>query len=383
MKGQRQSPIVLILAAVLAAACASPAGGIAITPTPEPTAEGGRAHEAPVTDFDSLLQNLRVAGGTVEATGETIEQPFFSVPARVAKFNDADLQVFEYASEADAAADAALVAPDGRSVGTGMVTWVATPHFYRAGRFIVLYVGDDAATLGMLEGALGEPFAGGEAPGDDAGAVPTACVPQGPDRLQYVNPTMGYCLLHPARFTVNVVEVANVLIEGPAIGEGPQPMRAGVQITVVPAEGRSVSQVVDQVASEYAGLPITRTPGALGGEAAEIVEGLPGVTGSRDVFAVLEDKVYRLRFYPADPAFPQVAPDVDELWEAVSASFAFLPKAFTLGDGGGSRFAIVHGGAGARGRGKGAGRVACLCQPLYHPGDTQGRPFGRLMARII
>jgi hypothetical protein len=41
-----------------------------------------------------------------------------------------------------------------------MVTWVAAPHFYQAGRILVLYVGDDPAILELLEGALGPQFAG-------------------------------------------------------------------------------------------------------------------------------------------------------------------------------------------------------------------------------
>jgi len=52
------------------------------------------------------------------------------------------------------------VAPDGRSMGTAMVTWVASPHFYMSGTLIVLYVGDDAALQTLLEEALGPQFAG-------------------------------------------------------------------------------------------------------------------------------------------------------------------------------------------------------------------------------
>jgi hypothetical protein len=40
------------------------------------------------------------------------------------------------------------------------VRWAGAPHFYRMGDTIVLYVGDDAATLERLGGSLGTPFAG-------------------------------------------------------------------------------------------------------------------------------------------------------------------------------------------------------------------------------
>jgi hypothetical protein len=70
------------------------------------------------------------------------------------------IQVFEYADEAAAAAEAELVAPDGGSVGTSMVTWENSPHFYKAGRLIVLYVGDEGATIDLLEPVLASQSAG-------------------------------------------------------------------------------------------------------------------------------------------------------------------------------------------------------------------------------
>ena len=57
--------------------------------------------------------------------------------------------------------EAELVASDGSSVGTSMMAWIATPHFYINGMLIVLYVGDSSETIGLLEDALGPQFAGG------------------------------------------------------------------------------------------------------------------------------------------------------------------------------------------------------------------------------
>jgi hypothetical protein len=42
-----------------------------------------------------------------------------------------------------------------------MLTWVDTPHFYKAGRIIVLYLGSDQAVLDVLNQILGQQFAGG------------------------------------------------------------------------------------------------------------------------------------------------------------------------------------------------------------------------------
>ena len=70
------------------------------------------------------------------------------------------MHVFEYADESATEADAALISPDGGSIGTSMVTWVAAPHFYKIGKLIVLYVGNDSAVIKVLESVLGPQFAG-------------------------------------------------------------------------------------------------------------------------------------------------------------------------------------------------------------------------------
>lgn len=118
------------------------------------------SHGGPVKDYISLVDNLRAAGATVEPAGE-ISQPFFSITGRVIIVNGGKVQVFEYPSAAAANAEAARVSPDGRSVGTTVVEWVETPHFYKAGRLIVLYVGDEADVLNPLQAVLGPQFAGG------------------------------------------------------------------------------------------------------------------------------------------------------------------------------------------------------------------------------
>ncbi|MEW5829689.1 MAG: hypothetical protein AB1846_12420 [Chloroflexota bacterium] len=126
------------------------------------TACGGRAAASdgsPVEDLAGLDEALRDAGATVEM-GEPVEQAFFAVPGQILRVNGADVQVYEYETAEAMEADAALVAPDGGSVGTSMVTWVAAPHFYKSGRILVLYVGEDGAVIELLERLLGSQFAG-------------------------------------------------------------------------------------------------------------------------------------------------------------------------------------------------------------------------------
>ena len=47
--------------------------------------------------------------------------------------------------------------PDGSSIGTSMVSWVATPHFWSLEKLIVLYVGENEDIIDSLEYVLVNP----------------------------------------------------------------------------------------------------------------------------------------------------------------------------------------------------------------------------------
>jgi len=76
------------------------------------------------------------------------------------KVHGEDVQVFEYANAAAADAEAAPISRDGMAVGTRKIFWVGPPHFYKQGRILVLYVGDNDKVLKPLEAVLGPQFAG-------------------------------------------------------------------------------------------------------------------------------------------------------------------------------------------------------------------------------
>ena len=120
---------------------------------------GGQPAAAQGYGIAEFLEEIRAQGAEAEQ-GEAIEQAFFSVIGTIVKLNGESIQVFEYDSAETMESDAVLVDADGSSIGTSMVAWVATPHFYKKGRILVLYVGDNAETLELLEGALGPQFAG-------------------------------------------------------------------------------------------------------------------------------------------------------------------------------------------------------------------------------
>lgn len=111
-------------------------------------------------DYAGFVKSLRAEKISVKQEGE-VDQPFFSVKGRVIRLYGEHVQVFEYRSAAAAGAQAALVSPDGRTVGTTKPLWLGTPHFYKRERLIVLYLGDNPKVLKALETRLGPPFAGG------------------------------------------------------------------------------------------------------------------------------------------------------------------------------------------------------------------------------
>lgn len=131
-------------------------GRIAAESSGETTVSHGNA----VVDQVSLIDALRTAGATV-ALGDSVEQPFFAVSGQILLVNQTEVQVFEYETAEAMETDASLVASDGASVGTTMISWIAPPHFYKTGRIIVLYIGEETAVLDLLNQALGVQFAGG------------------------------------------------------------------------------------------------------------------------------------------------------------------------------------------------------------------------------
>ncbi len=118
-----------------------------------------KSHGGPVTDYVSLIDELRKSSANVDPTG-TIDQPFFSVVGQTILVNRENVQVFEYLTQEEANEDASNVSPDGHSIGLSMPLWVESPHFYKKEKIIVLYVGDDPLTIELLESVVGIQFAG-------------------------------------------------------------------------------------------------------------------------------------------------------------------------------------------------------------------------------
>lgn len=133
------------LAAAVPAVLALLAFGCAATPAGDAT--------------PAAADSLRAAGFTVRDAGR-VEQPFFRVPDHVLVVNDSDLQLYEFATAAEAADAAAQIDATGSTIGTTKMSWMAPPHFFRRDRTIANYLGSDARILAELERLFGPQFAG-------------------------------------------------------------------------------------------------------------------------------------------------------------------------------------------------------------------------------
>lgn len=120
------------------------------------------------TDYTTLLRYLRDSGASIAEEGE-IQEPFFAIEGRRVTVNESTIEVYEYTSAEAMESEANWVSSDGFSIRKEKegdiwevcyVNWIASPHFYKAGRIIVIYVGDNNSIINLLENALGKQFAG-------------------------------------------------------------------------------------------------------------------------------------------------------------------------------------------------------------------------------
>jgi hypothetical protein len=113
--------------------------------------------------YEALAEALLAGGADVRLAADATSAPFMPVPARRLLVNGARVDVFDLADDDAARAQASLISPDASTIGARIIAWLAPPQFYRAGRSIVLYVGDDPVVLSHLERVLGAPIARGPA----------------------------------------------------------------------------------------------------------------------------------------------------------------------------------------------------------------------------
>ena len=151
----------------------------------------------------------------------------FAPQGQLLTVNGEGISAYEFGSVEEADAGAEGVSASGSSIvttfadGTGMATnvsWIESPHFYKAGKLIVLYVGCDSDVIDVLQETMGPQFAGGAGVGVHGVSV----VGHGrcPEGVQPVQPDMGMpaaSMSGPLWLTFDGVEYAAVEWLGAAI----------------------------------------------------------------------------------------------------------------------------------------------------------------------
>lgn len=121
------------------------------------------SRNSPVYDLAQFTVDLREREITAEFTADA-NSLILGRLGTVVSWGDIQVGAFEYPDKPAAEAIVALIADDGSSITgitEGPINWPATPHFFRKGRLLVLYVGDDRPTADLLKVVLGPQVAGG------------------------------------------------------------------------------------------------------------------------------------------------------------------------------------------------------------------------------
>ena len=121
------------------------------------------SRNSPEYDLGQFMRDLREKDIEPELTADANSLILGRV-GTVVSWGEIQIGAFEYPDRPAAKAIAALIADDGSSVEgitEDPINWPATPHFFRRGRLLVLYVGDDRPTADLLKVVLGPQIAGG------------------------------------------------------------------------------------------------------------------------------------------------------------------------------------------------------------------------------
>lgn len=155
--------------------------------------------------------------------------------------------------------------------------------------------------------------------------IPARCRQEGMN--SYVDFTDGFCFAYPSDFTPDPAGLAAVTAR-PKNPSNPEEVLARLDIFSGPAvSDATLEKLVSEFRKQFEGpnSPVTlrQTQIMLAGEAAEVLEPVPGRLSSRIVFVLHNGFFYQLIFFPIDE--PSVESDLNRLYEAVTSTFTFIP----------------------------------------------------------
>lgn len=150
------------------------------------------------------------------------------------------------------------------------------------------------------------------------------CVRNSDEVRLFISDMQGYCLRYPSEYDVSVFSINGVMFFKYSVLNASDP---NLMIDVQPAGGMTVEQAADRVAEAYAipGEEPQRVEITLDGEPAITLLGLTGQDLNRRVVVVHLDILYTLVFVEMDKNNPEIAAQVENLYNTVIQSFNFHP----------------------------------------------------------
>ena len=114
--------------------------------------------------YSAFVQKLQQKGVSA-ATTNALNADLFSGTAHGLVIQNEHISVFEYETNDAMQADANNISPDGSTIhnqngSISAIDWIAPPHFYKAGRIIVFYVGKSQHIMSLLQSIFGPQFTG-------------------------------------------------------------------------------------------------------------------------------------------------------------------------------------------------------------------------------
>ena len=116
----------------------------------------------PKMDYPGFLSLLSDNG--IQYTEAPAEDSFLSVPRRPVTIGDETIGVYEYKNNKLMEFDAGYIDPKAECVTlpekTSCLTWISYPYFFKQGRIIVNYDGENQVLIDLFTQTFGESFAG-------------------------------------------------------------------------------------------------------------------------------------------------------------------------------------------------------------------------------
>ena len=139
-----------------------------------------------------------------------------------------------------------------------------------------------------------------------------------------INPLHGYQVYLPIGFEATRPNPNRISITAPQGSEG---ISGHADISVEPAGGRTVEQVVEQLKPNLLSDVADQLPTVFGldTEPALFFDRVPSQDFMRVLFVVHEDRLYRMNFYPQDDAQPTAYAQMRNVYALIANTFKFIP----------------------------------------------------------